>query len=164
MKLTYRKMNPTDFEAIAAMLINPEIVKAWNITFTLPDVSAWIERQKIRYQDRDLGYFLAINPLTQQIVGQGGITIQHVSGEAIYEIGCIVNPKFWNQGYASQMVKDFLEIAKTKYRLKTVYALIKTDNYASKKVFLKNHFEKTHSIFKEYDGLSIEHDVFKKDF
>ncbi len=46
-RLLLRELTPEDFDAVAAMLRNPRVMRAWERTFSDDEIRSWIERQTL---------------------------------------------------------------------------------------------------------------------
>ncbi len=58
------------------------------------------------------------------------------------EISCVIDPLYWNKGYASEAVQVFLPWIQHRLRLKEIYAEAMIEDKASIKILENNGFEK----------------------
>ncbi|EOL47106.1 GNAT family N-acetyltransferase [Enterococcus caccae] len=77
------------------------------------------------------------------------------------EIGYMLLPEYWGQGYATQIIGHLLNLIKQSEQLSraTVYAIIDPNNGASKHLLEKHHFVSVWQGVEE--GLPSEHLVWK---
>ena len=81
-------------------------------------------------------YFLCIENDEEGFIGLAGI----ITGKPKYqnaEIWCKLHSKYWNQGYATEVVKQILQLSFTELKLHRVEAGCATGNIASIKVLEK---------------------------
>lgn len=55
-RLYAREMQQRDFADLAAMLQDPQVMYAYEHTFTESDVQAWLDRQRKRYANTGSGF------------------------------------------------------------------------------------------------------------
>ncbi|MBR4194930.1 MAG: GNAT family N-acetyltransferase [Oscillospiraceae bacterium] len=75
------------------------------------------------------------------------------------EIGYGIGSRFWNQGYATEAVRRFLEYLFREKGMRTVYASFFTGNDASRRVMEKCGMRFDHLSEKELRYLGIERDL-----
>lgn len=75
--------------------------------------------------------------------------VQLVPIDEGWEIGYHIAIKYCGRGYATRAVALFLSYLKEKKQIKEIYGVALADNFASRKVLQKNHFE----LFFEGKGL-----------
>ncbi len=66
-------------------------------------------------------------------------------------IGYTIHPTYANQGYVSEIVQSLVELLERQYPDCEIVAMTDKDNFASKKVLLKNNFE-YETFIQEYDS------------
>ena len=110
-RLIFRKMSETDFFDVAEMLKNPNVTYAWEYVFDDIDILEWIKKNREYYKRYNLGYFLAVDKLTSEVVGQIALMPDVINGIEHYEIGYILKERFWHKGYASEGVRAMIDYA-----------------------------------------------------
>ncbi len=75
------------------------------------------------------------------------------------EIGYGIGSRFWNQGYATEAIRRFLEYLFREKGLKTVYASFFTGNDASRRVMEKCGMTYNHVSEKELSYLGVLRDL-----
>ena len=75
------------------------------------------------------------------------------------EIGYGIGSRYWNQGYATEAVRSFLEFLFTEKGLHTVYASFFTGNDASRRVMEKCGMQYDHYSPGELEYLGIRRDL-----
>lgn len=56
------------------------------------------------------------------------------------EIECMLLPKFWNRGHATEIVSELLKVARGKPEIHQIRAMMDPKNAASRRVLIKNSF------------------------
>ncbi len=75
------------------------------------------------------------------------------------EIGYGIGSEYWNNGYATEAVKAFIDYCFSTLNCKKVYASFFTGNDASKKVMEKCGMKYDHFVEKEFEYLGKERDL-----
>lgn len=101
-RLIFREIEESDFETIAVILRNEGVQKVWGHYFSDEEVRAWIEKRKSGYENHGADYFLAIDKLTQKVVGQIGLLKETIDGEEVWGIGYILKSESYGNGYATE--------------------------------------------------------------
>ena len=87
--------------------------------------------------------------------------------EYIYELEYFLLEKYWNQGYATEAVKQIFDLAKENNgKVKTIFAICQTDNKSSERVMIKSGMKKSieQPKPKEYNGVYKERIKYELDF
>src|SRR5438034_6085594 len=100
-RLMLRELSPGDLDFLAALLADPEVMHFWPKTYTRDEAGDWIRRHAERYARDGYGYWLALDKISGQPIGQAGLLAQQVDGVAEICIGYIIHRPFWRPGYAT---------------------------------------------------------------
>ncbi|MBE6072728.1 MAG: GNAT family N-acetyltransferase [Clostridium butyricum] len=133
-RLILREMEQSDFNDLAEMLQNPEVMYAYEHDFSDEDVQVWLERQKMRYEKYGFGLWAMILKSTGDMIGQAGLTMQPYKGKEVLEIGYLLKQKFWHCGYAREAAMGCKKYAFENLNKEKVHSVIKMDNAASIRV------------------------------
>ncbi len=159
-RLIFRKMSEADFSDIAEMLKNPNVMYAWEYVFDDIDVLQWIKKNREYYKKYGLGYFLALDKQSGQVVGQIALMPDFIDGREYYEIGYILKEKFWHKGYALEGAKTMIEYALNKLKLDNVIFEIRPENSQSRKVAEKCGAVVTGEFVKNVRGKNMKHSIY----
>lgn len=115
--------------------------------FTRKSQIQYIQRLK-----KDLNYHLYGIFYQQKHIGNivlGPINKIHQRAEITYMIG---DKNFWGVGVGTYVISLMIQIVKTNFKLKKLYASCASENIGSKKVLLKNNFKiegrrKKHNLY-----------------
>jgi RimJ/RimL family protein N-acetyltransferase len=101
-RLALREMTPDDLDFVASMLADPEVMRFYPSTYDLRGASGWLERQRERYARDGHSLWLVTEKASGLPVGQVGLVMQTIHGQAIPEIGYLIDRPCWRRGYASE--------------------------------------------------------------
>jgi len=97
--------------------------------------------------DNRLNYDLCIVKKEDfHVIGECGFHEIKTKGESIRseaKIGYMINPKYWNQGFATEVTQGLIKYGKNQLNLDLLIATCDSTNMASRKVLTKNGFELT---------------------
>ena len=133
-RLILREMKQADFQDLAEILQNPNVMYAYEHNFSDKDVQVWLDRQIDRYHRYGFGLWAVILKDTDEMIGQAGLTMQPYKNTEVLEIGYLLKEKFWHFGYAREAAMGCKKYAFDKLNKDRVYSIIKADNLASMKV------------------------------
>ena len=75
-RLMLREMTQSDFDDLAEMLCDPEVMYAYERDFSDEDVRQWLDNQLSRYKKYGFGMWSVILKQSGNMIGQAGITMQ----------------------------------------------------------------------------------------
>jgi RimJ/RimL family protein N-acetyltransferase len=153
--LVLREQTPDDTDALAEIICDRETMTFYPDPFTRDDASAWIEKNMRLYESHGFGLWAMELRGTHEFVGQCGLTIQHVEGVPLVEVGWHVNRRHWRNGYASEAGAAALELGFGRFSLTKIISLILPENVPSAGVARKIGME----IEREADYKGLRHNV-----
>ncbi|RYF20448.1 MAG: N-acetyltransferase [Flavobacteriales bacterium] len=106
-----------------------------------------------QYLKNGVGRLAVIAKETGDFLGWGGLKLitEEMNGRKnFYELGYRFIPKYWGNGYATEVAKASINYGFEKFKLDTIYAITDLENQASKNVLQKVGFNAT-EIF-DYQG------------
>lgn len=86
-RLRLREFVPGDVEALAAVISDPETMRFYPEPRDRAGVEAWIERNRRRYETDGHGLWAMVLKSTDEVVGDCGLSRQHVDAVDEIEIG-----------------------------------------------------------------------------
>lgn len=159
-RLIFKRITEEDFQDLCEILKDPEVMYAWEHNFTDEDVHAWINKRCTLYNLVGYDYFLAIDKITNEVVGQIGLLDESVNGEHFAGIGYILKKKFLNKGFATEGAKAMIDYAFNVLGKEKVIATIRPENIASCKVAERLGMKKESEFVKFYNGKDMLHVVY----
>lgn len=109
---------------------------------TVDDERGALQRHREIYYDLyGFGLWGVVLKSENKLLGRCGIIKQEIEGETMEEISYLIDREYWNKGYVTEAAKAVVEVAREKYRLKKLIALILPENVGSIRVAEKCGFE-----------------------
>ena len=141
-RLTYRKLEKSDKESWAEFFIDNPNLPYLGIPHDLgiEEMSPmWLEIQFERYRETDFGGLAAVCKSTGDLIGITGLLVKEIEGQTEYEVAYSLKPKYWRQGYASEMSATMKQFAIDNKVHPRVISIIHKENIGSIKVAKKNN-------------------------
>src|SRR3984893_766661 len=132
-RLVLREFITEDTYALAQVLSDPETMRYYPAPYDRDGVEQWIERNRQRYHDDGVGLW-AMELMTQEVIGDCGIILQHVDGDRLYEIGYHLRRDFWGQGLATEAAIACRDWAFAHLKTERLISLIRPENLPSRRV------------------------------
>ncbi len=159
-RLVLRKLTLEDFDAIAVFLKDPEVMYAWGHGFSEEKVREWLDKNLKRYEKDGYGFFLAVNKQSGEPIGVIGIIHNDINKKQRWEIGYIIDKRFWKQGYAKEGSAACLEYAFLEMKLDEMVFQMRTDNIASQKVAESLGATREEEYIRRYWGEDMPHYIY----
>jgi len=136
-RLVLRKLSLSDLDFVAAMLAHPEVMEFWPRPYQRDEAEVWIHRNQECYANDGFGYWLALDKVRKQPIGQAGLLRQEVNGVTETGIDYIIHRPFWRQGYATEAATACRDYAFGKLGRKRIVVLVRPENTVSQIVARK---------------------------
>lgn len=136
-RLVLREMSLADLDFISLVLAHPEVMRHWPKCYNRDEAADWIKRQRDRYANHGVGYWLAIDKASGQPVGQVGLLVQQVDGAEETGLGYIIHRPFWRMGFATEAAGASIDYAFNTLGRRRVIVLVRPENVPSRGVALK---------------------------
>lgn len=159
-RLLLRQLEEDDFDALAAILGDPQVMYAYEHGFSDEEVRQWLNNQLERYAGYGFGLWAVIEKASGRLIGQCGVTMQDWSGRKVPEIGYHLRRDKWKQGFATEAARACKSYAFTTLDFPEVYSIIRENNLPSQHVALRSGMSVRGSFLKYYYGMSMPHLVF----
>jgi len=160
-RLILRKITHKDFDELAKMLKDIDVMYAWEHTFSDEQIIAWTDNQIRRYSEDGIGYLLAINKLTNQVVGQIGLLHQTIEHEKYWAIGYMLKKDYWGKGYATEGAMACIAYAFDVLNTDKVICDIRPQNTTSISVAKRLGMFRKGEFIKRYNGKDMVHVIFE---
>jgi [ribosomal protein S5]-alanine N-acetyltransferase len=137
--------------ALCALLGDPRVGATLGGTRTPDQVAEWIARHVEKTQQDGLGYWVWRERATGDVVARGGLSRMHVGGRDEVEVGWVVMPERWGEGFATELGTAAVGVAFETLGITDVVAFTLPENRASRRVMDKLGFEYERDV--EHAGL-----------
>lgn len=162
-RLVLRELNHDDRPALAAILQDPETMHAYEGAFDDAMVTGWLERMLGRYRNDGYGMWAVVERDGGEVIGQCGLTTQHILGNDVIEVGYLFNRAFWHRGFATEAARACRDLAFRKFGAERVYAQVRDTNLASMNVAIRLGMTVRGRFVKHYRGVDMPHLAFAID-
>lgn len=132
-----RELEAGDADAIAPMLMHPDVMQFWPRPYTKEGVKEWIAKWRERYERDGYGYWLALDRVNGEVIGQIGVIKQLIDGEEEQGLGYIIHRPFWGKGYAREGANAAINWTFEVLGKNRVISTIRPANVASLKVAIQ---------------------------
>lgn len=128
----FREMTHDDLDHMAALLSDPEVMRYYPAAKSRQEAAEWIAWNRRNYAEHGFGLWI-IELDDGTFVGDCGLMIQNVEGEALVEIGYHVGTVWQGRGLATEAASAVRDAAKD-IGIPHLVAIIRPSNRASRRV------------------------------
>jgi RimJ/RimL family protein N-acetyltransferase len=160
-RLLLREMTGSDFPALCKILLDEEVMTAYEGAFSLEEAQAWLDRQLERYKETGFGLWAVVLKETGDMIGQCGLTLQDTPGGQVLEIGYLFQKAYWKRGYATEAAFACRDYAFTSLNAEEVYSIIRDTNTPSQNVAKRIGMTSISRFVKHYRGADLGHLLFR---
>ncbi len=148
-RLALRRWTYADRDAFARMVADPDVMAHLHDFEPMSDAEADVALSStIKRYERGYGDWAIVDPKTGDILGESGLTL--LDDDEV-EIGWMLLPPYWGQGYASELASAVKRHAFESLRMPRLVAFVRPDNDRSSRVALKIGMRLV-DRFVNYDG------------
>lgn len=158
-RMILREINDNDFDILAKMLKDIDVMYAWEHSFDDDEICAWIDRRKRGYAERGYDYFLAIDRITNEPIGQLGLLVEHLEDSEQLGLGWILLKEQWGKGYATEGGRALINYAFDKLKATQIIAKIRPENQSSINVALRLGLSEDGETIVNYQGKIMPHKI-----
>ena len=133
-RLVLRPLAFSDEDALHAVLGDAETMRWYPHPFSQEETHRWIEWNLESYAENGHGLWGLVLRESGELVGDCGLTIQHVDGEDFVEVGWHVRRDLWGQGLATEAGRACADHALGEMKVDRLISLVRPENVASCRV------------------------------
>ena len=156
-------MTEDDLPALRAILQDAETMTAYEGAFDEEMVQAWFHRMRDRYRDDGFGLWAVTLRESGEMIGQCGLTRQHILDDDVIEVGYLFNRAHWHRGYAVEAATGCRDHAFTALDADRVWAQVRDTNVASMNVAIRLGMTVRGRFMKHYRRVDMPHLAFAVD-
>jgi RimJ/RimL family protein N-acetyltransferase len=130
-RLILRDYVEADFDALYAMLSDPETMKHYEHPYDEAGARRWLAWSLENYRTHGFGWWAMIRKDTGEFIGDCGVTMQRIDGELLPEIGYHIHKDHWRRGYGKEAARAVLDWAFENTDFDCLYAYMTDGNVAS---------------------------------
>ena len=149
-RLVLREMTDADFDALYAILSDPETMRYYPRPYDEAGVRRWIAWCRDSYAKNGFGLWAVT--LDGAFIGDCGISLQLIHGEWLPEIGYHIGKAHWRRGYASEAAAACIRAAFERFGFPAVYSYMNADNEPSWRTAMKNGMTQVDEYTDEQHG------------
>ena len=133
-RLLLREFLPTDIDALATVISDPETMRFYPEPLNRAGVESWIERNLRRYRDDGHGLWAMVLKSSGEVIGDCGLTRKAVDGVDEIEIGYHVRRDLWGRGLAPEAAGACRDYGFERLHAQRLISLIRPENLPSRRV------------------------------
>lgn len=156
-RLILREMTRDDYPDLAKILQDPDAMYAYEHAFSDEETRGWLDKQLWRYANEGFGLWACVLKSTGEMIGQCGLTMQHVPDGHVVEVGYLFRRAFWHRGYATEAAVACRDHAFDALGIGEVFSIIRETNAASLAVARRNGMVERGAFVKHYMGIDMPH-------
>lgn len=140
-RLRFRKVTREDIPTWMEFFVDNDHLRFMGMDLTKSHKTLsteWIEAQLKRYEKSGLGNLAVEDKETGQLIGLAGIIPRELDGKSEYEIGYSTMPKYWRQGYGTEIARSLKAYGIKNVSAHRFISIIEVENHGSAKVAMNN--------------------------
>lgn len=174
-RLALRQLTESDLPALKAILQDEQTMDAYEGAFDDAMTLTWLQRMLTRYREDGFGLWAVElrDPSKKSrggaardsgvMIGQCGLTRQHILGHDVIEVGYLFNREHWHRGYASEAAQACVTYAFEQLGVERVWAQVRDTNIASMNVAIRLGMTVRGRFTRHYRGVDMPHLAFALD-
>lgn len=162
-RLLLRDMTELDLPSLRSILQDEQTMTAYEGAFDERMTRDWLQRMIERYHSDGFGLWAVELRDTGQMIGQCGLTRQHILGDDVVEVGYLFNRLHWHHGYAIEAASACQRYAFETLGVDRVWAQVRDTNIASMNVAIRLGMTVRGRFEKHFRGFDMPHLAFAKD-
>lgn len=132
-RLTLKTFEERDIAAFFKMVSNPKNMSFWPQPFDSVKAEQWVRRSMENFDLCQLSRFAIFEKESGGLIGDCGFFRLNLNGNEEWDLGYIIDNKYWGKGYATEAAQAALVYGKNQ-GLKRIVANMAVAHVASKKV------------------------------
>ena len=149
-RLSLRCYEPEDFSALHAILSDPVTMQHYPKPYDEAGTRRWMDWIFGSYREDGFGLWAVIRREDGAFLGDCGITMQNIDGQAMPEIGYHIHRDFWRRGYGGEAACAVRDWGFTHTDFPVLYSYMTQGNAASRATAAHMGMRLIHSFHDAY--------------
>ena len=94
---------------------------------------------KIKLNRNEIGFWVVLSKENKHLIGT--VNLNQFMDTSMAHVGCHLSRKFWNKGFATELMNALIDYGFSVRKLNEIYAIIEVDHFVSIKLFEKLFFK-----------------------
>lgn len=160
-RLTLRKIEQSDYEEMKIILQDEKLMLVgWGKTYSDEEVQVWIDKITEQYDDFGYSYYLAVEKLTNVVIGIMGILPVNIKETDYIEIAYIIKQEFWGKGYAIEGIKACVDYIFNVLNADKYIAQVIPENTSSSKIAERLGMKVIDDYMRDHNGKDVFHLIY----
>ena len=108
-RLRLRPYVLADLDSVHRFLGDPDTMNFYPLPYTREKVASVIERNQKTWEESQFGLMVVIEKLSNEVVGDCGITVQTIDGVNEFEVGYRFAKEFWGKGFGGEVASAVIQ-------------------------------------------------------
>lgn len=139
-------LGPAQLDALAPVMADPQVAATMGGPWSRDDVAGWLQVNAAHQRAHGFAYAAWFERATGELVGRGGLHHVVVGARAEVEVGWLVVPGRWGEGFGTELGAAALEHGFAELGLDRIVAYTLPSNAASLRVMAKLGFERERQV------------------
>lgn len=161
-RLGFRFLDQEDAAPLKEILGDPQVMYAWEHSFTQKEIQEWLWENQRRYQEDGYSYFAAVLKNSGKLAGVIGPLVEKLETGNKTGIGYILKKEYWGKGLCVEGAKACMEYAFSILEAEEVIAEIRPENIPSRRVAERLGMKVTGQLVKTYRGKKMPHLIYSR--
>jgi [ribosomal protein S5]-alanine N-acetyltransferase len=136
-RLLLRRFTPADLPLLTALNADPQVMRYLGGVMSPQQTRSMLESRILAYYEANPGLGVWATLLRDSGDCIGFHLLNHIQGESLIQVGYRLFPRYWGQGYATEMSKALLRYGYTQLELPSIVAITALENLSSQHALLK---------------------------
>jgi ribosomal-protein-alanine N-acetyltransferase len=134
------RITEADYPRLRELHTHPDVMRTLGGLRSEAATRSVLERLMLDWQTDGFGWWWLWDKATGASAGHGGLRRTQVEGKPEVEVGYALLPPFWGKGYATEVARLSVDLARSELRLAEIVCFTLTTNLASQRVMQKAGF------------------------
>ncbi len=140
-RLRLRRVREDDWVVFRRMDADEEVMATLGGIRSTNKTREYTSKQVEHWDEHGFGWWIALDTVTSDVVGRGGVRLIELDGQPEAEVGYALHSQFWDRGLATELAAAAVRVGLQVVRLPRLVGITLPDNTASQHVLEKVGFK-----------------------